>query len=90
MRTVYKGLICLFAYPVLTVLSVGLAVCSIISIMGGIARTFSVGFRMDFWDFGSVPQFLSIPVALLFSILLLLIAYMAWKLLMQSVKFVKS
>ncbi|QTD40232.1 hypothetical protein [Sporosarcina sp. Te-1] len=90
MKIVYKALICLFAYPILSVLSIGLGVCSIISIIGGILRTFGVGFRMDIWDYGSVPKLLSIPVAILFSLLLLFIAFMVWKLLMQSVQFVKS
>ncbi|MGG0668892.1 hypothetical protein [Sporosarcina koreensis] len=90
MKKIYKGLICMFACPVLSVLSVGLFVCAIISFIGGIARTFGVGFRMDIWDYGSVPTMLSIPVSILFSTLLLFIAVMCWKLLMQSVQFVKS
>ncbi|GKV57811.1 hypothetical protein NCCP2222_37580 [Sporosarcina sp. NCCP-2222] len=90
MKNVYKALLCMFACPVLGVLSVGLAICSIVSLIGGIARTFGVGFRMDIWDYGSVPTLLSIPVAALFSLLLLFIAFLAWKLLKQSVSFVKS
>lgn len=90
MKNVFKWLLCLFALPILSVLSVGLAVCAIISFIGGIARTFGARFRMDIWDYGSVPILLSIPTAALFSALLLFIALMAWKLLRQSVKFVKS
>ena len=46
MKNVFKGLICMFVYPILSVLSVGLAVCAVISFIGGIARTFGSGFHI--------------------------------------------
>lgn len=90
MKTIYKGLVCLFAWPILSVLSIGLMVCSIIAVIGGIARTFNPNFQMDLWNYGSVPSSFSIPVSILMGGVLLLIGVVFWKLLMQSIHFVKS
>ena len=90
MKNIYKFLVCLFAYPVLTVLTIGLCICALISVLGGIARTFGAGFRMDLLNHVSVPVLLSIPVSLVFSLLVLLIALASWKLLCQSIRFVNS
>ncbi|MFA9456856.1 hypothetical protein ACERJO_08780 [Halalkalibacter sp. AB-rgal2] len=86
---VFKRIVSLVAIPILSVLSIGLSMCSIIVVVGGILYTIGVDIRMEFWPDVSVPPYLGVPTGFLFGALLLAIAFLSWRLLKYLIAFWK-
>ncbi|MFB1049838.1 hypothetical protein [Paraliobacillus sp. JSM ZJ581] len=79
--SLFKRLISIFAIPVLGVLSIGLFLCTVIVIVGGLLYTFGAEIRMEIFPDLSVPQYLGLPVGIIFGLLLLAIAFFSWRVL---------
>lgn len=87
---IVNGFGALLIVPILSVLSVGLLVCSIIVILGGMLRTFGMDFlQMNIGSGLEIPQILSLPVALVTALLLVAVAFGGWKLLKKYLSFVR-
>lgn len=91
MRTIpnlmLRGLVGLFAFPVFGVLTAGLALCAVVTIVAGILRTIGVDIQMNMVLF-EVPRYLSVPVALGFSVLFIGLSAASWRALRLSYRFV--
>lgn len=79
--SLFKRLIGIFAIPILGVLSIGLGICTVIVIVGGLLYTFGAEVRMEIIPDLSVPQYLGLPVGIMVGALLLVIAFLFWRLL---------
>lgn len=86
-RLLTRGLVGLFAFPVFSVLTVGLAASAVLTIAAGILRTFGADIQMNMLLF-EVPRYLSLPVALGFGVFFVCLSAMSWKALRLSYKFV--
>ncbi|MDX8045568.1 hypothetical protein SH601_06165 [Gracilibacillus sp. S3-1-1] len=76
-----KRIVSLFAIPILGVLAIGLCLCTVIAIVGGLLYTFGADINMEFGPNLSVPSYLGLPTGILFGAFLLVIAYFSWRLL---------
>ncbi|WP_341347055.1 hypothetical protein [Paenibacillus sp. FSL H3-0469] len=85
-----KGVVILFALPVLGVWTAGSFICAIIAPIAGLLRTFRVSaIGMNLPPSYSVPVFLSLPFSLVLAFLLLLSFYYTSRLLLKSLSFIK-
>ncbi|RSK27188.1 hypothetical protein EJF36_10025 [Bacillus sp. HMF5848] len=76
--------------PTLFVFSTGLALCSAIAVIGGIIRTFNKDLvQMTIVPGVDIPSILSLPVSIVFAVILLLISFSSWKLLKRYIKFIR-
>lgn len=82
-----RGLVGLFAFPVFGVLAAGMALCALVTTAAGILRTVGVDIQMNMLLF-EVPRYLSLPVALGFSVLFVGLSAASWRALRLSYKFV--
>jgi|GEM_PF-5617274 len=91
MKGIYSGLIKgtvgLFAFPVFSVLTAGLFASALLSFAAGLLRTFGMDLKMSA-GIAEVPQLLSLPFGLIFSMLFLYLAVMSWKALRFFYRFV--
>lgn len=85
-RVILKILVGLFAFPVFSVLTVGLFICAIVSSTAGLLRTFGFKLEMNIAMY-EVPRLLSLPFALLFGVLFFYLAILSWKTLRLSYRF---
>lgn len=83
---VVKKTILLLVIPVLAVLSIGLFVCMIVSVIGGLLYTLGSGVNMELWPNLTVPSYLGLPIGVVFGTLLLVIARCFWKVLNYFIK----
>jgi len=86
-RMALKILVGLFAFPFFSVLTAGLLISAIITLAAGLLRTFGLQLEMNLLLF-EVPRFLSVPVALIFAALFCYVAFVSWKMLRLSYRFV--
>nr|WP_236871232.1 hypothetical protein [Brevibacillus laterosporus] len=84
-----RGAVGLFAMPVLSVFSIGMCICSFISVIGGVLYILGIDIKMSIWGFGQVPQLSSFLISVMFGGLLLLISFVSWRLLKVSYQYVK-
>jgi len=83
MRRLLASLLALFAFPTLTVLTIGLAGSSVFVVVAAFLRQFGVNIGMNLALF-EVPKGLSIPVGLLFAVVFFYLARQSWRLLRIS------
>lgn len=78
---VLKRIVSLFAIPILGVFTIGLCLCTVIVIVGGLLYTFGADINMEFGPNLSLPSYLGLPTSILFGAFLLVIVYFSWRLL---------
>lgn len=88
-KILLKGIVGLFAFPVFSVLTVGLYISALLSVAAGLGRTFGMNIAMNI-GIAEVPRLLSLPFGLLFSLLFIFLGTYCWKILRQSYRFVKQ
>ncbi|MDN4524023.1 hypothetical protein [Fictibacillus fluitans] len=73
--TAARSVTLLFAIPVLTVLSLGLAICSAVVLAGGLLKTFGwKELHMEMLPGMHLPYWLDLPVSLIFCALFLVLS----------------
>jgi len=81
-------LVGLFAFPVFGVLTVGLFICTLLSSLAGLLRTFGINLEMNIATF-EVPRLLSLPFALLLVRYFFILGIVSWRVLRSSYRFIK-
>lgn len=76
---VFKKTIRALAIPVFGVLSIGLCVCTVISVIGGLLYTLGSEVRMELWPNLTVPSYLGLPIGVVFGSLLFMLSVVSWK-----------
>lgn len=88
---IINGFGVLLIVPVLSVLMIGLLICSIIVFVGGILRTFGMtSIQMKLGKDLEIPQILSLPVGIVGGLLFLAVAVGSWKVLKTYLSFVRE
>ncbi|MCZ0805605.1 hypothetical protein [Brevibacillus laterosporus] len=85
-----RGVVGLFAVPVLSVFSIGMCICSFVSVIGGVLYIVGIDIHLSIWKFGQVSQLSSFFISVMFGGILLLIAFGSWRLLQVSCHYVKK
>jgi len=82
-----KIVVGLFAFPFFSVLTAGLLISAVLTLAAGLFRTFGLKLEMNLLLF-EVPRLLSLPVAFLFAAFFCYVAFVSWKILRLSYRFV--
>ncbi|WP_231929201.1 hypothetical protein [Brevibacillus sp. SKDU10] len=85
-----RGAVGLVAVPVLAVFSIGMYICSFVSVIGGVLYIAGIDIHISLWKFGQVSQLSSFFIAVMFGGILLLLAVRSWRLFQVSCHYVKK
>jgi hypothetical protein len=86
-----KGLVSLFALPILSVWLVGSALCAGIAVIGGLLGTLGVpGIGLSMYSGQELPNILSLPVGAGLAAVLLISSYYTRRLLLWCLRYLKS
>ena len=88
---IINGFGVLLIVPILSVLMIGLLICSIMVFVGGILRTFGMtSIQMKLGNDLEIPQILSLPVGIVVGLIFLAVAVGSWKVLKTYLSFVRE
>ncbi|WP_239209862.1 hypothetical protein [Brevibacillus laterosporus] len=85
-----RGVVGLFAVPVLSVFSIGMCICSFVSVIGGVLYIVGFDIHLSIWKLGQVSQLSNFFISVMFGGILLLVAFGSWRLLQVSCHYVKK
>lgn len=90
-KNIFKGIIAVFCVPILSVWTIGSAVCAVIAPVGGILGALGIrGMGINMTSDYNIPNMVSLPFGLLLSLLLFLSFYYTRRLLRICLNFIKN